>query len=261
MDEEILLIVGVACICCVLLAGAGFAAYKYTQDDDGSTSTSHTSSSMDTSNTPPSSDASDGPAGTVGGGGGGKCNATVLTNYWTAIEGQDNLIDGCDAGYKGVFKLGSGTKNQKLKDCKGKTLATVDKYTWDSCYCEGTCKIGSSTYNIVKEKPNACFMKISKGWGIGSNDNGLVPFVSVTADKQYPYGTKLYIKELDGLKLPSGDTHNGCVRVDDECGDGCVKNQIDFHVGSYNNYKTLSGTLSECVNPQKQSCQVQSYRM
>lgn len=43
--------------------------------------------------------------------------------------------------------------------------------------------------------------------------------------------TSLFIKELVGRTMPSGVLHNGCVRVDDSCGDGCAKDQMDFYVG------------------------------
>lgn len=198
---------------------------------------------------------------------------TTLTNYWVPEDGGRYLMDcGTNAfryapstvrGQEVTLGSAPGGKMYVLKDGKGKTLTKVDAYLWDACYCEGSCHVGGDTYNLQKEGKDPRFSK-TRGitWGIGSKNNRLVPFVSVTADSQYPYGTKLYIRQLDGIQLPSGDIHNGCVRVDDSCGDGCTPNQIDWHVGVYKNYVDLSKRLPEkvSVRPQK-TCIIKSYRV
>lgn len=65
-------------------------------------------------------------------------------------------------------------------------------------------------------------------FGLGNDDNNIYPFTSV-ASNDLPQGTRLYIKILDGLKLPSGQVHNGCVRIDDT-GDSFSGCQLDFYV-------------------------------
>jgi hypothetical protein len=71
-------------------------------------------------------------------------------------------------------------------------------------------------------------------------------------------GTTLYIKELDGLKLPDGKKHNGCVRVDDEgwSFDGC---QLDFYVLQFSAYNKLDDTLPGHVTVKKKKCKILSY--
>lgn len=62
--------------------------------------------------------------------------------------------------------------------------------------------------------------------GVGVKDDPLIRFVSVAVDPQViPLGTKLYIKELDGMELPylgdetgsnqHGELHDGCVIAQD----------------------------------------------
>lgn len=104
------------------------------------------------------------------------------------------------------------------------------------------------------------FQKVNRNkspYGLGENDNSLVPWVSV-ASNDIKKGTKLYIKELDGVKLPDGETHNGCVRVDDEgwSFDGC---QLDFFVLQYSAYRTLENKLPDKVTVQQKSCKIKNY--
>jgi len=155
--------------------------------------------------------------------------------------------------------LNKGTKKYELQG----TGIKVDAYMWDACYCEGTCHVGdNTTVNLESEGKNPKFSKTTgKTWGKGTKDNPLTPWTSITADNQFPHGTTLYIKELDGVTLPAGDVHNGCVRVDDSCGDGCVKNQMDFHVGTYDNYLKVRSKLPDKVNVSKQQCTVKQYKV
>lgn len=187
-----------------------------------------------------------------------------LSNYWVARAGDKYLLD-CGSSKpqkpesKKMFKkevaLNSGAKKYKINNIP------MDAYMWDACYCEGTCQINGKTLNLISEGKNPKFRTISGlHWGIGDKENELEPFVSITADKQYPHGTKLFISALKDVQLPSGKKHNGCVRVDDFCGDGCVKNQMDFHVGTFDNYKKLENILSKKVSVKKDpSCVIQKY--
>lgn len=94
-------------------------------------------------------------------------------------------------------------------------------------------------------------------YGLGSSGNSLVPWVSVAAN-DIKRGTTLYVKESDGLKLPDGKTHNGCVRVDDEgwSFDGC---QLDFFVLQYSAYTKLSSKLPDKIHVMEKKCKVQNY--
>ena len=72
-------------------------------------------------------------------------------------------------------------------------------------------------------------------WGMGPNDNPIYPYTSV-ANNDFKVGTRLYIRELDGVALPgTGQTHDGCVQVDDEAW-SFGSNHIDFFVGKQEHY-------------------------
>lgn len=217
---------------------------------------------------PGSGSGSGGESNAVGGGK-GSGGDTILTNYWIGVEGSSYLID-CGSegprksppGSKGKeVVLGSGTKNVVLPGKGGKALAKVDGYTWDACYCEGSCRVGNKTFTLQKEG-SAPYWEETRGFGTGCKDNLVTPFVSITADKRFKYGSKVYIDALDGFKLPTGEVHNGCVRVDDCCGDGCEKNQIDFNVGYYKHYKAMAGKLREKVNAKLMpNCTIKKYKL
>lgn len=81
--------------------------------------------------------------------------------------------------------------------------------------------------------------------GVGVKDDPLVPFVSIAVDPTViPLGTKLYVKDFDGVELPaldgSGATslHDGCVLAQDI--GGKIKDlKIDWFVRDKAHYQTL----------------------
>ncbi|MEZ4743113.1 MAG: 3D domain-containing protein [Bdellovibrionota bacterium] len=49
-------------------------------------------------------------------------------------------------------------------------------------------------------------------YGLGARNNPLVPFRSIAVDKkEIKLGSKVYIKEFEGLQMPGGMQHDGCV--------------------------------------------------
>lgn len=94
-------------------------------------------------------------------------------------------------------------------------------------------------------------------FGRGARRRPLVPFKSVAIDPQVvPIGDPLYIPELDGIPLPDGSVHDGCVRADDT-GGGIKKQKMDFFVVTYGNFRFL---LSELWNRQVITPHVQAPR-
>ncbi|KAM3579350.1 hypothetical protein VKS41_008209 [Umbelopsis sp. WA50703] len=94
-------------------------------------------------------------------------------------------------------------------------------------------------------------------YGIGSDDNSIYPFTSV-ASNDLKLGTKLYVKAIDGLLMPTGQTHNGCLRVDDS-GDSFSGCQLDFFVLDYSYYEKLASKLPETVKVVAQDCELLNY--
>lgn len=154
----------------------------------------------------------------------------------------------------------SGPKTKKLKTKSGKVIAKVSKATYEKFQMEGTGLLeDGDMVNLDDGKDE--FMKVNRKkdpYGIGSDDDiKLDPWVSVAAN-DLDAGTTLYIKQLDGTKLPDGKIHNGCVRVDDE-GWSFEDCQLDFFVLQYSAYKQLDKALPEKVHVEKKDCQVKDY--
>jgi 3D (Asp-Asp-Asp) domain-containing protein len=80
-------------------------------------------------------------------------------------------------------------------------------------------------------------------FGRGAGLRPLIPFKSVAIDPRLvPIGEPLYIPEFDGLVLPDGSIHDGCVRADDT-GGGIKKRKMDFFVVTYGNFRFLLDQL------------------
>lgn len=80
-------------------------------------------------------------------------------------------------------------------------------------------------------------------YGRGAGQQPLIPFKSVAVDPALiPIGEPLYIPEFDGLFLPDGSIHDGCVRADDT-GGNIKKREMDFFVVSYDNFRFLLSEL------------------
>ncbi|MBS1121756.1 MAG: hypothetical protein H6Q90_3984 [Deltaproteobacteria bacterium] len=100
----------------------------------------------------------------------------------------------------------------------------------------GPCKFGYGT----------CFEQLDIGehpFGRGAGLRPLIPFKSVAVDPRViAIGEPLYIPEFDGLQLPDGSIHDGCVRADDT-GGGIKKRKMDFFVVTYGNFRFLLDQL------------------
>jgi hypothetical protein len=101
---------------------------------------------------------------------------------------------------------------------------------------DGRCRYGVGT----------CFGQVDPGeypFGRGAGRRPLVPFTSVAIDPRLiPIGEPLYIPEFDGLEMPDGRVHDGCVRADDT-GGNIKQRKMDFFVVSYQNFRVLLETL------------------
>jgi 3D (Asp-Asp-Asp) domain-containing protein len=100
----------------------------------------------------------------------------------------------------------------------------------------GECRFGYGT----------CFEQLDTKqhpFGRGAGIRPLIPFKSVAVDPRIiAIGEPLYIPEFDGLMLPDGSIHDGCVRADDT-GGGIKKRKMDFFVVTYGNFRFLLSQL------------------
>lgn len=100
----------------------------------------------------------------------------------------------------------------------------------------GSCKFGYGT----------CFEQLDITdfpFGRGAGQRPLIPFKSVAVDPRViQLGEPLYIPEFDGMVLPDGSIHDGCVRADDT-GGGIKGRKLDFFVVTYGNFRVLLDEL------------------
>lgn len=100
----------------------------------------------------------------------------------------------------------------------------------------GPCNFGYGT----------CFQQVDPvqfPFGRGAGARTLLPFKSVAVDPRViPLGEPLYLPELDGIRLPDGSIHDGCVRADD-VGGAIKKRHLDFFVVTFGNYRMMIDQL------------------
>ena len=159
--------------------------------------------------------------------------------------------------YYWVANRPSGDPNQvTLRDCSGNFL-TYASYAWrDDVRMEMTGRFHASDGTpVVFNDAGGCWKKMSSyyDWGMGvpspisGNSYKLRPFRSIAVDKSVlSIGKWYYVKELDGVKMPSPRstlTHDGCVRAVDQ-GYGIWGKHIDFFSGLESAYSTLTNGSS-----------------
>ncbi len=97
---------------------------------------------------------------------------------------------------------------------------------------------GHWRYLVVRDAP----------FGLGAPGYKLIPYRTAAVDpKRIKLGSVLYVPALAGVRLPSGETHDGFVFAHD-IGQGITGNRIDFFVGiedDLDNALTRSGRVAE----------------
>jgi hypothetical protein len=165
-----------------------------------------------------------------------------LRFYWLAM--QDNHLDSFEEDVdvytqEGYF-LGAfpATFVQALK-MEGSGVLSDGRVV----NVDGSCLFGDGT----------CFEALDERefpFGRGAGRSPLVPFKSVAVDPKYiAIGETLYVPELDGVPMPDGHVHDGCVRADDT-GSAIKKRKMDFFVVSHRNFRVLNDILqSQSISP------------
>jgi len=147
-----------------------------------------------------------------------------------------------------------GTASEDLYDDACTLLATVTPAFASSLDLEGTGRLlDGRLLNVAGNcgcARSPCFVVAGPmyPWGIGVQNRALEPYRSVAVDRTViPYGTHLWIAELDGVPVPGeapwGDfVHDGCVIAADT-GGGIVGQHVDWFVGLRGSYRTLDAAL------------------
>lgn len=138
-----------------------------------------------------------------------------------------------------------------------------EKFAW-SLRMEGTGLLGDGRVLNYTGRCNygygTCFEQADTTihpYGRGAQHRPLIPFKSAAVDPRVvPIGEPLYIPEFDGMVLPDGTIHDGCVRGDDT-GGNIKGREMDFFVVTYANFRFL---LDEMANISYISPQVEAPR-
>lgn len=134
--------------------------------------------------------------------------------YWVGLETRDGQ-----------------PRDQPLKDMDGNVLVRVSKKFFDTVKLEGTGKLLDGRVINYKGRVGK---EIRYRWcgpdapyGYGLDDHKLVPFRSVAVDPTVvPIGSKVYIPQAKGAKLPDGKIHDGYFTAID-IGDAIKNHRID----------------------------------
>jgi 3D (Asp-Asp-Asp) domain-containing protein len=159
-----------------------------------------------------------------------------LTYYWVTAE--DDF---------------SGAADTQIYDATCAPIATVPAKFVDALNLEGTGRLADG--RVINDAgacgcgKSRCYQQVDAQhpWGMGVQDRALTPFRSIAVDpKVIPYGTGLYIPELDGVTMADGlggsFVHDGCVLAADT-GGGIVGNHIDFFSATHAGYTALDSKL------------------
>lgn len=170
-------------------------------------------------------------------GAGASLGSFQFTYYWVASQSSYN-----------------GSNNTNFYDTQCHKIATVPSAFWSAIKLEGTGKLNDGRIVNYAGACNCarspCFKVLGddKPWGEGVQGRALEPFRSIAVDKnKIPYGSWMYIPELDGQTMPGeapwgGWVHDGCVIAADT-GSAIVGKHIDFFVGPKSSYTSLINEL------------------
>jgi len=148
--------------------------------------------------------------------------ATKLTYYWIKYQKPTDVgtteLRSCDG--KTVFGTSSRKFATQLRMEGTGHLLNGKILNLGNCNCGD----GTNTFN--------CFMDLTNvkraPFGFGVQNLPLTPFVSVANnDKNRKIGSKLYAPDFDGIRLPNGKIHDGCMIKVDAIGRGGKASHID----------------------------------
>jgi 3D (Asp-Asp-Asp) domain-containing protein len=155
-----------------------------------------------------------------------------LTYYWIIRE-EDYLLN---------KKI---KKDTEIRSCRGELITKVSRtFAW-ALRMAGSGKLRDGRMLNVACKCNGrygCFAVVNQRrfpHGVGCRNNSLLPYGSVAIDRRLiPFGAWLYAPEIDGMELPDGTRHNGCLRADD-IGNRVRGMHIDWFVLNRKSYQQV----------------------
>jgi 3D (Asp-Asp-Asp) domain-containing protein len=165
----------------------------------------------------------------------------ALRYYWLAS--QDDFDDPDETSFAPVDGVDLYTRDGYLIG------SFSEKFAW-SLRMEGSGVLSDgrviNTAGACEFGYGTCFETLDPEhhpYGRGAGQRPLLPFKSVAVDPTViSIGEPLYIPEFDGMRLPDGSVHDGCVRADDT-GGGIKKQKMDFFVVTYRSFRFLLNEL------------------
>ncbi len=161
-----------------------------------------------------------------------------LTFYWSVFEGDYlQVID------TNLYRQ-DGTVIDQVPYAFAQALAHHG-----NGYLENNMLVTDAGWCSVDSNFERCYSVVDNSlgcqYGVGIEGNCLVPFRSVSVSQNlFDADTRLYVPELDGIMMPSGYRHNGCVFVDDN---SASNNEISLFVekeGLLDDVKTALNQIS-----------------
>jgi len=119
----------------------------------------------------------------------------IVTFYWTIDESHDR-----------------GKPTMLLRDTAGKIIAATTKRFKRELVKQGTgvLRDGRTVYFVRRIAGESRFRVTTSKFGIGSTGCPLIPYRTVAVDPRFvKLGSRIYIPQLKGAKLPDGTTHDG----------------------------------------------------
>jgi 3D (Asp-Asp-Asp) domain-containing protein len=170
----------------------------------------------------------------------------ALRMYWLAFEADHDDPQTPNVPKTGGIKKVPKATSVELYTPEGYYFARVPEQLAWSLRLEGSgmMKDGRivNTTGRCRFGYGTCFEQLDvreHPFGRGAGWRPLVPFKSVAVDPRIVrIGEPIYIPEFDGLILPDGSIHDGCVRADDT-GGGIKKRKMDFFVVTYGNFRFI----------------------
>lgn len=162
----------------------------------------------------------------------GESNAYIPTQDGTVAPSTDRPIGSFRVTYYWVVneKHYKKAKERQVLTMNGKLISWVSKRFKKDLDMEGTgILLNGKTVNYAGMKNGGVRYKYTPSrWGLGVGTCKLLPYRSVAVDPRIiPLGTKVYIPQAKGMKLPDGTIHDGIFRAED-VGQAIKQKKMDF---------------------------------
>lgn len=139
----------------------------------------------------------------------------------------------------------------QILDMKGEVLARVSPKFKHAVDIEGTGRLldGRVINFAGRVNGETRYLIAHSRYGYGVGTCALVPFRTVAVDPNViALGSRVYIAETDGMRLPGGRRHNG-IWLAEDIGSAIVHDRVDLFVGDGDQGRILTAAGIENLSP------------